>query len=243
MLRLEGNPITDPATLTPLFTGLTSIQDFRIENVPIGDLTAIGQMKTLKLLDIQYDSVTDLTPLANLTQLSSLFLGGNAGLTDLSPILALPITDLTVSSTGLTDLSALSSFSGLTALEASHLTFNSNTETLALIGGMTQLERLVLESDGLTSISALGGLTNLTLFFVGANSLTSVSAMQVMDQLQAVDISYNQITTLAPFPSNAGIGAGDSINAVMNPQLDCSANAVYIDALRSAGVSLTVDCP
>ena len=52
----------------------------------------------------------------------------------------------------------------------------------------------------------------------------------------------NDIGDLTPLVANPGLGAGDAVYLGGNP-IDCAAQAANIEALRSRGVQLDLDCP
>lgn len=134
-VQFAGNLPAETMWNTDALTGLT-LKRLEIDNYSLSDLTDIGGLTSLQELWLTRCPLTDLSPLANLTGLETLYLGGIngvglqnairdltplAGLTrlqrlslvgfegDLSPIAALPLTQLTIAWSTVSDYSPLAS--------------------------------------------------------------------------------------------------------------------------------------
>ena len=108
-------------------------------------------------------SVTDLSPLANLTDL----------------------TELEISWTGLTDLSPLVGLTGLTAI---NLSDNSELTDLRPLAGLTGLTMLGLNSTGVTDLSPLSGLTELTSLFLRDTQASAAEVEKLTVALPNCDV-------------------------------------------------------
>ena len=104
-----------------------------------------------------YNQITDLTPLAELTNLESLHLSHNQ-ISDLTPLKGL--TKLKSLSLDGNQISDLSSLKGLTNLDKLSLDDNQITDVSPL-SGLTKLETLSLTKNEISDLSPLKGLTNL----------------------------------------------------------------------------------
>ena len=134
-----GTPIVPPQAMA----ALTRLE---ARNANISDLTGLEFATNLKDLELGYgqvgnewrnsNTVSDLSPLASLTQLTSLDLPDN-------------------------NISDVSVLANLTNLESLSLAGNPVSDILPLTG-LTQLTRLNLSHTSIANISALAGLTNLT---------------------------------------------------------------------------------
>ena len=103
-------------------TGLEHATQLRILDLTwhtgVTDLDPIAQLTQLRELNIYRTNVIDLTPIAQLTQLSKLDISGT-GVVDLTPIAQLTqLKELRIRNTGVTDLTPLS---GLTQLSKLHM--------------------------------------------------------------------------------------------------------------------------
>ena len=115
----------------------------------------------MRRLDLQSNSISDISPLSGLSNLRWLKLGYN-NITlfdyDLIP---------TPENSGITDISPLSGLSRLTTLE---LQYNSISD-ISPLSGLTNLESLDLWNNKITDISALSKLINLTELSLAHNSV------------------------------------------------------------------------
>ncbi|MDE2724458.1 MAG: leucine-rich repeat domain-containing protein, partial [Gemmatimonadota bacterium] len=127
----------------------------RIEarNAKIRDLTGLEFATRLTILDfgaervegqsVNSNSISDLTPLSGLTDLTHLYLTDN-------------------------DISDVTSLSGLPSLERLNLSSNSLTD-LTPLSGLPSLRWLNLSSNSLTDLTSLSGLTDLTYLSLSFN--------------------------------------------------------------------------
>ena len=191
---MPGTPIApaDMATLSRL----------KARNANISDLTGLEHAINLTRLDladeyveaegdwINSNSVSDLSPLSGLTNLTHLWLQRNP-ITDISALAGLiNLTELLINYTTITDLSPLS---GLTNLTWLHLKENNITDISAL-AGLTNLTRLELGNNNITDISPLSSLTNLTDLSLDSNNITDISVLAGLPNLIDLALGYNAIT-------------------------------------------------
>lgn len=109
---------------------------------------------------------------------------------------------LTTGSNTLTDLTALSSLTGLEELTI----LNSPLTSLAGVDALPSLKSLNLTNTDLTDLSvlpALKGLTSLTL--VDNDGLTSVASLAQMSQLTSLSLTGQAITDLSPIAGLTGL--------------------------------------
>ena len=235
--KASGNTITtaDMANLTELIA----------QNTDITDLTGLEHATNLTRLDlgteyvqeedrfINSNSVSDLSPLAGLTNLTWLRLRNNS-ISDISALAGL--TNLTYLNLGgnlmISDISALS---GLTNLERLWL-YATSISDISALAGLTNLTFLVLWFTSISDISPLAGLTNLTFLSLSNNS----DVLLAMGFLTDSSLNKNSISDLSPLVANTGLGAGDTVEVEGNPLSDASIQT-HIPALQSRGV--TVDTP
>ena len=126
------------------------------------DLSPLAGLSALTSLSIPDGAqVTDLTPLASLTGLTSLTLSGFPELNDLRPLAGLTaLTKLNLNSClRITDLSPLADLTGLTSLD---LSYCHQICDIAALTALTALTRLSVASSSLTNITPLAGMTALT---------------------------------------------------------------------------------
>jgi hypothetical protein len=119
-----------------LTCGLLSRIEGFIGDSTIRSLVGIQNLTSLTYLAIDFNAITDISPLSELTSLTQLSLDFNL----------------------ITDISALS---GLTSLTLLSLTDNSITD-ISPLSGLTSLMQLSLWGNSITDISSLSGLASLT---------------------------------------------------------------------------------
>ncbi|WP_058308533.1 leucine-rich repeat domain-containing protein [Gracilibacillus massiliensis] len=139
-------------------------------NDEVVSLVGLEHAENLQYLSLYGTTVDDLTPIKNLTNISSLEL--NQVEED--------------------DWSFLSSFSNLEYLYL----HDSNLSDLTIISELEQLRNLELSNNGITDISSLENLTNLEYLYLYGNEIEDISVLTNLTALQSLDISSNPITSL-----------------------------------------------
>ena len=164
-LKLADQGLTD-ADIQDLGQ-LKNLQVLSLEDNPgITDLSPLAGLTELTALNLMGTGATDLTPISGLTGLEELDLA-NPDLADLSPLAGLTglkilyLDDGNMVSSAITDLSPLA---GLTDLEGLYIPAKSNYTDFSPLAGMVHLKELIMmgsQSDGTNSIDSLDFLTNL----------------------------------------------------------------------------------
>jgi hypothetical protein len=135
---------------------------------PTGELTKADLEKMTGrdvLLDIRSKNITDLTPLAGLTNLVELQIGLNQ-ITDLTPLV------------------------GLTKLE--HVAIGGNQITdLTPLAGWTEMHTLGLDRNQITDLKPLAGLKELKTLGLGVNQITDLTPLAGLTKLESLRLQYN----------------------------------------------------
>lgn len=160
--------------------------DFQMQGVDpdqpyIHSLDALKYFTNLTYLGLGYAVLNaddpaapiDISPLAGMTKLESLQLGGLV-IDDLSIVANMP------------NLKSLTVFGG------------EKLSDVTPLAKLTNLQALTLRSNLITDISPLSGLTNLIYLDLQANQITDVSALTGMTQLHRLFLSNNPITDYSP---------------------------------------------
>ncbi len=163
---------------------------------------------------INSNSIKDLSPLAGLTNLTSLNLSQN-NIADISPLAEL--TNLTWLDIGGNNLSNISPVSGLINLTALRL-WRNNISDISAVADLTRLTELNLDYNNISDISAVAGLTS----------------------LRWTRLVGNNISDISPLVSNTGLGNGDEVYVQGNP-LSYQSIHVHIPALQSRGGNVDFD--
>ena len=215
-----GKALGDPIARAEMAT-LTHLE---ASNTNIIDLTGLKFATNLTRLELgpekvanewrNSNSVKDLSPLTNLTQLTRLKLWGNS-VSDLSPL------------SGLTNLTKL--WLG-----------NNHLSDISPVLGLINLTGLGLEGNRISDISALSSLTQLKKLWLGSNSISDISALSSLTQLTELQLDRNNITDLSPLVANTGLGEGDTVYVRGNP-LSYTSIKTHIPALQSRGAKIEFD--
>ena len=146
----------------------------------ISDLTGLEFATNLTLiLNLRDNNISDISPLANLTNLEVLLLEGNK-ISDISPLSGL--TNLKTLDLGDNAISDLSPLANLTNLKTLRLRNNVISDIASLVG-LTNLAYLWLDGNAISNISAVAELTNLTELYLAGNPIENASALcPLLDQ-------------------------------------------------------------
>ena len=151
--------------------GGSSITEALAPKVTIGGQAYSTALSELKLAD-QGLTDADIQDLGQLKNLQVLSLEDNPGITDLSPLAGLTeLTALNLMGTGATDLTPISGLTGLEELDLA----NPDLADLSPLAGLTGLKILYLDdgnmvSSAITDLSPLAGLTDLEGLYIPAKS-------------------------------------------------------------------------
>jgi Leucine-rich repeat (LRR) protein len=187
-LHLGNNLISDLRVLTNL-TGLTNLV---LYNNLATNLTPLTKLTNLNMLDLRLNpGITGFGPLSSLTNLSTLYLGGNAisNIAVLPPLNRLAFLDL--DNNGITNASLLAGMTNLAGLDLGYNP-NLNVQTLA---GLTNVTSLYLSGNSLTNVAFLQNFPQLTNLCLYANLFTDISPIQGLANLRCLNLGANPAIT------------------------------------------------
>ncbi|MBN1362030.1 MAG: leucine-rich repeat domain-containing protein [Sedimentisphaerales bacterium] len=230
--------------------GLTSV---RAASHGLFSLTGLEYAANLSELDVPFNDISDLSPLAGLTELDSIVINNNqigdvSALSGLTKLTHLDVHDNQISSisalSGLTnlqtlvirlnpisDLGPMSEMSDLRDLDV-HLAEVSDVSPLS---GLTNLERLVLQFNQISDVSPLAGLTELRELNLRYNEISDVSPLAGLSNLQNLDLSSNQLSDIAPLAEMAGL---QQLNLEGNLDLNQDAYRSHLYTIVSNGTDV-----
>ena len=224
-LSLTGNPVEDLSPLAGLtalnrlwldetgvmelepLTGLTALHMLILqcadrddvegradcESESITDISPLAGLTNLTDLNLNFHNVVDISPLGESTRLNVLALWGNE-IEDLEPLRALEdLFWMDLDDNEITDIEPLG---GLTNLRALHLNGNQ-VQNLAPLSGLENLDTLGLNANGVTDIAVLAGLRDLRLLWLGENQISDLSPLKELDQLELLDLGANDIANIS----------------------------------------------
>ena len=162
------------------------------------DAIATARTSDASDLTLSGDDFSDLTELppdiGTLTALTDLSLSGTQ-VSDISALSGLTgLMGLSLSRTPVSDISALSGLTGLTWLYLSR----TEISDISALSGLTALSRLYLSGTQVSDISALSGLTALTDLDLRGTQVSDISALSGLEGLKHLDLSDTQVSDLSP---------------------------------------------
>jgi len=244
-------------------------------NKPTGEITA-DDMATIKGLRINYQDIHDLTGLEYCVNLDTLWVRNNTddGITDLSPIAGLTnMRELDISFNPISDLSPVAGLTKLTyfwagwchitdispLVNCTKITFlgvenqfysfsNPSYQTITnidVVANMPNLEKLWVAHCKISDISCLAGLYNLGFVDLWSNTDITDSDITVFaDKLKLYKLFLTNcnINDASPIINNAaagGLGVGDYVDLSGNPiQQENHPNYYQLATLDSYGIGL-----
>lgn len=196
--RVLNKAAGDPITVTEMAT-LTFLDPWGED---IRDLTGLDHAINLTDLNLNRNSISDISPVAGLTSLTSLHLGGSS-ISDISAVAGLTnLTDLTLFENAISDISAVA---GLTNLMGFYIDGNSISD-ISAVTSLTNLKsldfsyNLVVDLSPLVANTGLGPKSGVR---VGGNPLSDLSLHMHIPTLQerGVRISFAQTELLWNYPN------------------------------------------
>jgi len=207
----------------------------------IRNLTGLEYATNLYHLGLFQHAVSDLSPLAGLTNLQELILHGNTPIADLSPLAGLTrLGYVDLQQDGISNISGLA---GLDRLPWLTLSFNQISD-LSPLAGLTGLLHLDLNWNLVSDLRPLAGLRNLGSLDLRGNQISDLSPLGGLTNLRGLYLAENQITDISALVANCeagGIGAGDEVELQDN-LLDLSEGSkamADIQTMINRGASVT----
>ena len=222
-------------SITP--SEIATLMRLEASEAGIRDLTGLEHATSLTYLDLWKSSVSDISPVADLTNLTHLGIAANRVISEVSALAGLTnLTALWVNGNSISDISALADLTKLTRLGLS----NNSISDISSLSNLTNLRRLDLYVNMISDISPVAGLTGLTSLNLAENSISDISALVNLTNLTYLELPFNSISDISPLVANAGLGSGDEIDVRGNPLSYLSLHT-HIPALQSRGVTVEFD--
>lgn len=160
----------------------------------VTSLQGLEAFINLHELDAGFNQISDITPLAGLTELRKINLGGNS-ISDIAALAGLgQLESLTAYGNQIKDISPLG---GHMALQSLHLG-NNPLERINTLAELTNLDALYMGACGIEDISPLAGDTNITRLELSDNYISDLTSLAGMTRLVELKIANNPIEDYAP---------------------------------------------
>ena len=173
-------------------TNLTSLNLH--DNQKISDISPLANLTKLTTLNLGYNQLSDISPLANLTKLTALSLVWNQ-LSDISPLANLTkLTALSLYHNQVSDISPLANLTKLTHLSL----FGNQVSDISPLANLTNLTDLHLNQNQVSDISPLANLTKLTDLDLGNNQVSDISPLANLTKLRLLYLSHSQLSDISP---------------------------------------------
>ena len=219
--------------LTRLNLGGESVGSEYVNSNTISDLSPLAGLTNLTSLNFWGNNISDISALASLTNLAGLWLGVNS-ISDISVVADLThLINLGLEGNNISDISAVA---GLTNLNWLNLGANSILN-VSVVADLANLTWLNLGSNNVFDVSALAGLTQLKTLYLWNNNISDISAVAALTNPTSLWLQENNISDISPLVANAGLGSGDTVNVWGNP-LSYQSIHTHIPTLQQRGVTV-----
>lgn len=209
-LDLSKNNISD---ISPL-SSLTGLRTLYLDGNPVSDFSALYSLSSLTTLSIKGVEITENQLKALSEALPSCAIHSEQATEDIIDITLGGITfksdveTLDLSSSGISDISALSSCTALKSLDLSDNNIKDLTPLMDIPGlttldisenqisdlrplmALTSITKLSAYSNSITSTVAISSLTNLTELYLGGNKITDFSGIGKLKSLLKLGLEY-----------------------------------------------------
>ena len=178
----------------------------------VSDLAPIAGLTELRHLILNDNLISDLSPIAGLTNLESLVLESN-DVSDLSPIAGLiNLEHIDFNANDVSDLSPIARLVNLRKIR----TWGNPFSDLSPLAGLTKLEWLDICDARLqdASLEPLSGLTGLKELYLAGNGISDISPLAGLTNLKWLGVDDNDISNFSPLD---GLRANTKIGWHNNP--------------------------
>ena len=189
--RNNDEPITEDDVL--------NISTVKGRGMNVRDLTGLEKCRSLALLDLADNQITDISPIANLPRLQSLDLSNNAisDISTLSTLKALQYIEL--SNNQVSDLKPLSTLTNMSAL---YLGYN-RIKYIYPILDLPKLASLHLSVNEIESIEGISSLKWLSSLSLDGNKIFNLYPLEDLRNLNYLFLEYNHVADIGPLIASA----------------------------------------
>ena len=236
-LSLPGKGITDLTGLEHA-VNLTALNlgawvDGEWQTNPISDVSPLAALTQLTYLVLNDTAVSDVSPLANLTQLTYLVLNDTA-VSDVSPLANLTqLTELNLNRTAVSDVSSLANLTQLTWLDLG----GTGVSDVSPLAALTQLTSLYLYDTGVSDVSPLAALTQLTKLHLAGTGVSDVSSLAALTQLTNLLLRHTAVSDVSPLAALTQLQTLE----LQNCPLNAASHQTHIPAIQANGTEVTFD--
>ena len=202
LTRLE-TPNSNISDLTGLefATRLTSLglgtewvsSEGNVNSNHISDLSPLSDLTNLRSLYLGNNDISDITPLSNLINLTNLALGNN-DISNITPLSNLTnLTTLNLNDNFVSNITPLSNLINLTNLDLG----NNDISDITLLSNLINLTNLALGNNDISNITPLSNLTNLTTLNLNDNFISDIALLSGLTNLRSLNLGNNDIADIS----------------------------------------------
>ena len=168
-----------------------------LSSTQVSDLTPLAGLSNLRHLYLSSTQVSDLTPLAGLSNLQHLYLS-SIQVSDLTPLARLSnLQHLGLRNTQVSDLTPLAGLPNLQHLDLS----STQVSDLTSLAGLSNLQHLDLRNTQVSDLTPLAGLPNLQHLDLWNTQVSDLTPLARLPNLQHLDLSETHVNDLTPLVS------------------------------------------
>jgi internalin A len=185
---------------TPITCDLArSLNSLDASSRSITSLKGLELFSNLQTLQLEGNSISDITPLAALTNLKFLSLGCVSSIaTSVDPHLPRKLCDFPQPAGGLGNLiSDITPLSGLSSLKELHFDYN-RVSSISALAKLTNLSILEMYSNSAPDLTPLSGLRGLSELEAGRNGIRDITPLASLTSLIGVGLTSNSISDVSP---------------------------------------------
>lgn len=165
----------------------TDLEDLELQYNKISDITPLANLIKLSKLYLYHNDISDISALSGLTNLNSLWIIQNR-ITDVSPLAKLiNLQDLDIAYNKISDISSLAKLKELRDLNL----YDNKISDISALAALSKLQRLYIGDNIISDISALAALSELKIAYLHANKISDISSLAGLTKLEELGLSYN----------------------------------------------------
>ena len=177
------------------------IRELDLGRTLVSDLTPLANLTELQALSLMGDNISDLTPLANLTGLQALDLVEN-NVSDLTPLANLTeLQSLYLIGDNISDLTPLAN---LTELQSLYL-IGDNISDPAPLANLTGLQSLHWVGSNISDPAPLANLTGLQSLHLWGDNISNLTPLSNLTKLRSLILAETKVSDLTPLSNLTGL--------------------------------------
>ncbi len=178
--------------------------DFKVENpgdssiARIKDISALKYFKNLKSLNLSYNLIEDLSPLAEMKNLEALYYFDASSVKNFSVLAELTnMLDIIIHSDTFTNAD-MQSMSGMTNIELLWISAGKELTNISVVQNFKKLYKLNIENSGVSDISSVSGITSLVEMSLRGSHVSDISPLKDLVNLKTLLLEGCPVTDYSP---------------------------------------------